>query len=106
MANPHPMDDLRLEVIRVTGLENVYIDPPATKHIVYPCVIISKSSGFTNFADNKTYLHARSYSLQLIDYDPDSVYYNKLVYGLPGIRVNRHFVSDNLHHDNFILYNY
>lgn len=102
MESPRPMDDLRLDVMRVTGLNNVYIDPPS--RLEYPCVLISKSSGFTNFADNKAYLHSRSYELQLIDPDPDSIYYDKLVFGLPGVRVNRPFTADNLHHYNFILY--
>lgn len=104
MSKEHPMDDLRLKIIEVTGLKNVYIDPPATIKLEYPCGIITKNSGFTNFANNMPYSHDRSYDFQLIDYDPDSIYYKPIVMGLPKIRVMRHFIADGLHHDNFLIY--
>lgn len=104
MAKEYPANELRDAVISVTGLENVYIDPPASVKLKFPCIVITRSSGYTEFADNHPYLHTRSYEIQLIDNDPDSQYYDKLVFGFPMIRVNRHFVSDGKHHDNFILY--
>lgn len=104
MAEDHPTDEIREEVIKVTGLQDVYIDPPASIKLKYPCIIITRTSGYTVFANNFPYKHNRSYELQLIDYDPDSYYYEKIVFGFPMIRINRHFVSDGLHHDNFILY--
>ncbi|MBQ0088386.1 MAG: hypothetical protein KBT27_03515 [Prevotellaceae bacterium] len=97
-------DKLRLRVIELTGLKNVYIEPPENFKMQYPCVRISRSSGYTQFANNMPYTHKRSYRLLLIDYDPESKYYKPLIMGLPMIRMNRHYVADNLHHDDMIIY--
>ena len=104
MEEQRPMDKLRKEMIEVTGIPNCYIDPPASVRMKYPCIRISRNSGYTQFANNMPYKHMISYSLKLIDYDPDSVYYDKIVMGFPMIRFNRHYVSDDLHHDDFIIY--
>lgn len=104
MEEQRPMDKLRDEMIEVTGISNVYIDPPATVKMKYPCIRITRNSGYTQFANNMPYKHDRSYSVKLIDYDPDSYYYYRLVMGFPMIRFNRHYVADELHHDDFILY--
>lgn len=99
-----PTDILREKIIKVTGLQNVYIDPPASFRMQYPCVRINRSGGYTQFSDNMPYKHNISYEIILIDYDPDSVYYQPLVMGLPMIRAGRHYVADNLHHFSFIKY--
>lgn len=99
-----PMDDLRLDILRITGIPNCYIDPPESVKMKYPCIRVSRSSGYSQFANNMPYKHDRSYSVKLIDYDPDSDYYQPLVMGFPKIRFNRHYVADGLHHDDFILY--
>lgn len=105
-TSKRPMDDIRKKIISVTGLQNVYIDPPADFKMKYPCIRLSRTSGYTQFASNMPYIHTRSYRLVLIDYDPDSEYYDKIVYGFPMIRANRHYVSDGLHMDDFTLYSY
>jgi len=99
-----PMDALRKKILEVTDIPNLYIDPPASLKMNYPCIRISRSSGYTQFANNMPYRHTISYDVKLIDYDPDSKYYKPLVMGLPMIRFNRHYVADDLHHDSFILY--
>ena len=99
-----PMDVLRQELIEKTGLENVYIDPPESIRMKYPCIRVSLSSAYTQYANNFSYRHTPSYNVMLIDYDPDSEYYNNLVEGFQMIRFNRHYVADDLHHYDFILY--
>lgn len=104
MEEKRPMDDLRERVIAATNIPNLYIDPPQSVQMKYPCIRMSRSSGFSHFANNMPYNHRTSYSVTLIDYDPDSIYFKPLVMGLPMIRFNRHYVADDLHHDDFILY--
>lgn len=97
-------DKLREEVIEKTGLKNVYIDPPENVRMSYPCVRITRSSGYTQFAENMPYHHTKSYRMVLIDHDPESPYYDKIVMGFPMCRFNRHYVADGLHCDDFIIY--
>ena len=104
MDQQRPMDKLREEIIKVTNIPNLYIDPPQSVQMKYPCIRVSRNSGYTHFADNMPYNHRTSYSVKLIDRDPDSIYFKPLVMGLQTIRFNRHYVSDDLHHDDFILY--
>lgn len=99
-----PMDVLRAKILETTNIPNVYIDPPASLKMCYPCIRVSRSSGYTQFAENMPYKHTRCYDVKLIDYDPDSKYYQPLVMGFQMIRFNRHYIADDLHHDSFILY--
>ena len=99
-----PMDILRLDLIEKTGIQNVYIDPPESVRMVYPCIRVSLTSSYTQYANNYSYRNTPSYNVILIDYDPDSIYYKSLIEGFQMIRFNRHYVADDLHHYDFILY--
>jgi len=104
MEEQRPMDDIRNRIIAVTNIPYIYIDPPQSVQMKYPCIRVSRNSGITRFANNMPYTHRTSYSVKLIDRDPDSIYFRPLVMGFPMIRFNRHYVADSLHHDDFILY--
>ena len=79
-------DGLSKILHEILGSDYVYFDPPESQRIHYPCIIYQRSSGDTDFANNV--------SSRIMD---------KLA-KLPMCTYDRHYTSDNLHHDIFNLY--
>lgn len=87
----------------ILGSRNVYFQPPASFVMKYPCIVYERSDIKPTRADNFNYLKQNRYLVTAIDKDPDSAIPDRLM-DLPYCSFNRHFVSDNLNHDVFILY--
>ena len=85
------------------GSENVYFQPPASVKMSYPAIVYGLEDIENTFANDGVYSSKRKYSVTVIDKDPDSELVGKVA-ALPTCRYNRHFESDNLNHDVFILY--
>lgn len=85
------------------GSRNVYFQPPESVRMSYPAIVYSLNSIDHNAANNSKYLYHRSYTVTLIDKNPDSVFIDKLL-ALPFCRFDRHYVSDNLNHYIFSIY--
>lgn len=85
------------------GSQNVYFQPPASMKMNYPAIIYGLEDIENTFADDGVYLSQRKYSVTVIDKDPDSEIVGKVAV-LPTCQYNRHFESENLNHDVFILY--
>ena len=83
---------------------NVYYQPPTGTKIKYPCIIYERSSVLSTFADNRKYLNTMSYTITVIDKDPDSDIPNKVNDTFTMCEWQRHYVSDNLNHDVFFIY--
>ena len=86
----------------IPGVAKVYFSPPPNKDMVYPCIVYSLDRIPTRYADNKPYFQSKTYSLMLIDYDPDSEIVEKIL-ELPMCRFDRSFVSDGLNHFAFTI---
>jgi hypothetical protein len=99
------MDQLRTFLSERFGsaVKQVYIRPPASKGMEFPCVLISRAQGHTAFAVNNPYRHSRRYTLTGISSDPDSGLYDLLV-NLPRCAHDRSFPADNLNHDVFTIF--
>lgn len=82
---------------------HVYFQPPVNIHMKYPAIVYERSSGDTQFADNAPYVYEKRYSVTVIDSDADSPIPDEVAM-LPKCVADRHFVSENLHHDSFVLY--
>lgn len=94
---------LELHELLLGFCNNVYFQPPSSVMMKYPAIRYSRNSIENTHADNIVYKQNTSYTITVIDYDPDS----ELAYRLstiPGIRHNRSYQSDNLNHDTFTLY--
>ena len=91
------------EAIQNEAKKHVYFQPPENLKITYPCIIYERSSGRTNFADNKPYRFGKLYSITVIDSNPDSPIPDKIS-ELPCCTFDRHYVADNLNHDVFEIY--
>lgn len=78
--------------------DHVYFQPPSNIRMKYPCIVYERSTGDTQFADNYPYIFKIRYQITVIDKNPDSPIPAKVAQ-LPMCTMDRHFVSDNLHHD-------
>lgn len=96
---------LELQTIleEVLGSRNVYFQPPETVKMNYPCIVYSRLSGDTQFANNKPYSFQLQYRVLVLDKNPDSVIPKK-VSELPMCVFERHYVTNNLNHDLFNIY--
>ena len=95
--------DLHELLCSVLGTRNVYFQPPTGLAIKYPAIVYERNSLDNRFADNIPYSQNQSYSVTVIDANPDSTLVTK-VSQLPKCKFNRHFKNDNLNHDVYILY--
>lgn len=95
--------DLHAELCTALGSKNVYFQPPTGFKMIYPCIVYERERIESDHANNKPYLFANRYSVTVIEKDPESPVPNKIA-AFPMCSHNRHFVSDNLHHDVFALY--
>ena len=86
----------------ILGSRNVYYQPPESIKIKYPAIIYSRNNIDNNFADDIVYMQNHTYQIIVIDANPDSEIVNKIS-KLPMCRYNKHYTSDNLNHDVFIL---
>lgn len=88
---------------QILGSNHVYYQPPESKKILYPAIVYSRDDIQNTFADNNVYLQNHSYTITVIDKNPDSDIVQQ-VSRLPKVRFERHFTSDNLNHDVFQLF--
>lgn len=86
----------------VLGSRNVYYQPPESVKIKYPAIVYRRNDIDNNFADDIVYMQNHTYQIIVIDADPDSEIVDR-VSKLPMCRYDRHYTSDNLNHDIFIL---
>lgn len=95
--------DLHEKLAVILGTRNVYYQPPADLKLKYPAIVYAREDIDNKFANNKVYMQSHIYRITVIDEDPDSEFVEK-VSKLPTSRFNRHYASDNLNHDIFILH--
>lgn len=97
----------RLELHNIlTGLlgsNNVYYEPTESIKLSYPAIVYSKTNVWSNRADNTRYQKRARYDLVVIDKRPDNPVIEELL-DLEYCGYDRHYVSDNLHHDSLTIY--
>lgn len=86
----------------VLGSRYVYYQPPESVKMHYPAIVYSRENIKNTFADNAIYKQTHVYNVTIIDKDPDSEIVDKIS-KLPMCRFNKHYESDNLNHDVFII---
>ena len=101
------MSNRRLELheilCEVLGSRNVYFQPPAGVKMTYPAIVYSLSGINNRHANDSVYMQRHSYTVTLIDKNPDNVTVDKLSL-LPKCSFDRPFVADNLNHYVFTIY--
>lgn len=96
--------NLQTKFEEILGNSNVYFQPPESVKMKYPAIVYSRRNIESRFANNMVYLQSPCYEVTVIDKDPDSEIVEK-VSMLSHCRFDRHYKSDGLNHDVFILYN-
>ena len=95
--------ELQTKLEELLGNRNVYFDPPENLKMEYPAIRYSISKYDARHADNIKYSNITRYELIVIDKRAGNDVIKKIL-ELPLSSHDRHYTSDNLHHDNIILY--
>lgn len=90
-------------LVGVLGSRNVYFQPPASLQMQYPCILYRRNDMDIKRANDRVYSHTTGYMVTVIDANPDSEIPEKLL-DFPMCRFDRHYTSENLNHDTYILY--
>ena len=83
---------------------NVYFQPPSSVQMKYPAIVYNLSDIGKKHANNRTYKKLPSYTVTLIDRNPDSEYVDKIL-ELPYCSFDRFYTANNLNHFVFTIYN-
>lgn len=94
--------ELQTILENILGSENVYFQPPASLEIEYPAIIFCLDDISNKFANDGVYYSRRKYLITVIDKDPDSGIVDE-INKLPTCRFSRHYTSENLNHDVFVI---
>jgi hypothetical protein len=99
------MDQLRQFLAEAVGdkAQQVYIQPPSGRAMVYPCIVIRRDTGNTAFADNLPYRHTKRYLVTGIVRDSDDESLYDVLSKLPKSRHDRSYTADELIHDVFAI---
>lgn len=95
--------ELQSKLEELLGSRNVYYQPPESIKMEYDAIRFSKTDIDTRFADSTIYSKTTRYEITVIARKPDTPVIDKLL-ELPYCSYDRHYVSNNLHHDVFTLY--
>lgn len=95
--------NLQATLERILGSRNVYYQPPETVKINYPAIVYSRTNIDSKYANDRTYMHTNRYEIIVIDKQPDNAAIDKIL-ELPCCSYDRHYTSDNFHHDVLTLY--
>ena len=100
MNNRIKLHELLCEAL---GSRQVYFQPPESVKMKYPAIVYSRNRIDNEYADDGVYIQSPSYSVTVIDKNPDSEIVENISL-LPRCRFDRHYISDNLNHDVFTIY--
>lgn len=109
--------DLLIQELKdLLGTDEVYFQPSADAGngadeayiftgIDYPCFIMERTTAYQPRADDRNYLFRPGYQVTYINRDePDPEMLEIVMKHFVHCQYDRHFVSDNLHHDVFMIY--
>lgn len=100
MNNRLKLHELLCETL---GSRQVYFQPPESVRMKYPAIVYFRNRIDNEYADDGVYMQSPSYSVTVIDKNPDSEIVERMAC-LPRCRFDRHYISDNLNHDFFTIY--
>lgn len=82
----------------------VYFQPPPNVRMKYPAIVYQRGGGRTFRANNMAYAGKQQYQVTVIDADPDSDIYLKILSHFMLCDYDRSFTADNLNHDVLTIY--
>ena len=97
--------DLQTKLEEILGSKHVYFQPPESIRMKYPCIVYEREAVDVQPADDVKYDKNFRYEVMYITKDPDTnEFISTMLDKFKYIRYDRHFVSDNLNHETFVLY--
>lgn len=94
---------LQNKLEEILGTNNVYFQPPPSIHMCYPAIVYSLEGVNKTFANGLAYNISKSYTLIVIDTNPEGVIADK-VNLLPFCKHIKRYPKDGLTHDVFRIY--
>lgn len=94
---------LQTKLEELPDIRKVYYDPPEGVKMEYDAIRYSKRKPKTNFANDSRYFNMNCFELIVISRMPDHPAVEEIL-GWPYSSFERHYISDNLHHDVITLY--
>lgn len=85
-----------------TANPHVYFQPPENLQMSYPAIVYTRENIKNTNADNIVDFQEVKYQVIVIDKNPDSELVDK-VSKLPTARFSRHYASNGLNHDVFMI---
>lgn len=98
------MSRLSLHEKLVKILPNVYYQPSANVSLKYPCIVYEHVENDSMIADDNIYVRNRMYQVTVIETAPESSVEDKILIGIPYASFSNKFVTDNLYHSVFNVY--
>lgn len=95
---------LQYELEEILGCRRVYFQSPENLKLEYPCIIYNLEGVDNVRADDQAYLWNKRYFVTIIDRDPDSDIWEKMIRRFEHCSLDRTAVNDNLHHWYMTLY--
>lgn len=96
--------ELQTKLEEILGSRNVYYQPPESINLQYPCIIYSLNQIRKVHADDIAYLKHKSYSVTIIDKNPDSLIPDTLDEAFLYSDFDRVYKADNLNHFVYTVY--
>lgn len=92
------LQELLEQILVKMGLEpNVYYQPPPSVSMSYPAIRYSLNTIYEKKADNIKYKRNRNYTITVIDRNPDSIIFEKIL-DLPYSTFLNSYAAQNLNH--------
>ena len=104
MKSPYDLRELLMACPSLSGLKELYVQPPETIKLTYPCAILVLDGIQRLKADNKNYKYDGQYSLTVMAKDPEFIDPEQLENEQPYCKFDRMFPMDNLNHWAFTIY--
>lgn len=95
---------LHEEFYNILNSKNVYYNPPESTKMNYPCIKYSLSGLDAKRANDQVYINTNRYEVILIDPDPDTPLFDKLLTHFKMCSFDRSYKSDGLNHYVFTIY--
>lgn len=96
--------ELHNRLVDTLGSRHVYFQPPETLKLTYPCIVYSLEGSTDAHADNALYRRLKRYTIIYITKDPDDQKLDQID-NLRYCSFTRQYVSDNLYHFVYTIYN-
>lgn len=96
--------ELQNALCKTIGNRNVYFQPPESVKLTYPCVVYSLTSPDVVRASDSVYKVTDCYEVTYISKTYNEGVIRQFLTDYKMCRHSRHYVADNLYHDNFTIY--